>query len=231
MPKYSTDAIRNLAILGAGGSGKTTFVEAMLHEAGEIGRAGRVEDGNTVCDFEDLEQEMRHSLDSALVHLDYEAAHFNILDTPGVADFLGRAFSVLPAIETCVIVIDASAGIETVTRRVMRAAADANRPRMILVNKIDNATGFGELLATIQETFGSECRPINLPANGGKAVIDCFQGKGGCVFALGFNDRCGGGNGRFLHPNHRHFRFSRGRRYGCHCGCRFLQLLRLCCWR
>ena len=179
MPKYSTDAIRNLALLGAGGSGKTTIVEAMLHSAGEIGRAGRVEDGNTVCDFEDLEREMHHSLDSALVHLDYEGAHFNILDTPGVSDFLGRAFSVLPAVETCVIVIDASAGIETVTRRVMRAAAEANRPRMILVNKIDNASGLGELLGAIQETFGSECQPINLPADGGKAVIDCFQGKDG----------------------------------------------------
>ena len=179
MPTYSTDAIRNLALLGAGGSGKTTIVEAMLFEAGEIGRAGRVEDGNTVCDFEDLEREMHHSLDSALVHLDYEGAHFNILDTPGVSDFLGRAFSVLPAVETCVIVIDASAGIETVTRRVMRAAQDANRPRMILVNKIDNASGLGELLDAIQETFGSECRPINLPAVGGKAVIDCFQGKEG----------------------------------------------------
>ncbi|MEE8460116.1 MAG: elongation factor G, partial [Phycisphaerales bacterium] len=179
MPKYSTDAIRNIAILGAGGSGKTTFVEAMLHEAGEIGRAGRVEDGNTVCDFEDLEREMHHSLDSALVHLDYEGAHFNVLDTPGVADFLGRALTVLPAVETAVIVIDASAGIETVTRRVMRAAEEANRPRMIIVNKIDNASGFGELLAAIQETFGSECRPINLPADGGKAIIDCFEGKQG----------------------------------------------------
>ncbi|TDJ54201.1 MAG: elongation factor G [Planctomycetota bacterium] len=179
MPKYSTDAIRNIAILGAGGSGKTTIVEAMLHEAGEIGRTGRVEDGNTVCDFEDLEREMHHSLDSALVHLDYEGAHFNVLDTPGVADFLGRALTVLPAVETAVIVIDASAGIETVTRRVMRAAEEANRPRMIIVNKIDNASGFGELLAAIQETFGSECRPINLPADGGKAVIDCFEGKQG----------------------------------------------------
>ena len=61
----------------------------------------------------------------------------------------------------------------------MRAAEEANRPRMIVVNKIDNASGFGELLAAIQETFGSECRPINLPADGGKAVIDCFEGKQG----------------------------------------------------
>jgi len=106
MPSYTTEAIRNLALLGAGGSGKTTIVEAMLHAAGEIGRTGRVEDGNTVCDFEDLEKEFHHSLDSALVHFDFAGAHLNVLDTPGISDFLGRAVTVLPAVETAVVVID-----------------------------------------------------------------------------------------------------------------------------
>ncbi len=150
MPKYSTEAIRNLALLGAAGAGKTTFVEAMLHEAGAIGRVGRIEDGNTVCDFDDLEKEFCHSLDSALVHFDFGDAHFNVLDTPGSLDFLGRSLSVLPAVETAVIVIDASAGIETVTRRVMKSAAEISRPRLILINKIDNASGLGLLVSGIQ---------------------------------------------------------------------------------
>ena len=175
MPKYSTDAIRNLAIVGAGGSGKTTILEEMLHVAGAIGRAGRVEDGNTVGDFEDLEKEFHHSLDSALVHFDFSNAHFNVLDTPGVADFLGRTFTALSAVETVVVVVDAAAGIETVTRRVMKAAEEHGRPRMILVNKIDNASGLDTLVSNLQETFGGVCRPINLPSDGGKAVIDCFQ--------------------------------------------------------
>ncbi len=175
MPNYSTDAIRNLALLGAGGSGKTTIVEAMLHQGGAIGRIGRVEDGNTVCDFEDLEKEFHHSLDSALVHFDFAAAHFNVLDTPGISDFLGRALTVLPAVETAVVVIDATAGVETVTRRVMKAAEAYGRPRMILVNKIDNASGLDTLVSNLQETFGSVCRPINLPTDGGNAVIDCLQ--------------------------------------------------------
>ena len=179
MPSYTTEAIRNLALMGAAGAGKTTLVEAMLHAAGVIGRAGRVEDGNTVCDYEDLEKEFGHSLESALVHFDHGGAHVNIIDTPGSSDFMGRAISSLPAIETAVVVIDASAGIETVTRRVMKAAEESNRPRLIVINKIDNASNLSEVLAAVQETFGSICRPINLPAEGGKSVVDCFQNASG----------------------------------------------------
>ena len=127
MPKYSTEAIRNLALAGAAGSGKTTLVEAMLHEAGAIGRVGRVEDKNTVCDFEDLEKEVGHSLDTALVHCDFGGAHINLIDTPGSPDFLGRTLSVLPAVEMVIVLIDASAGIETVSRRVMKAADENSR--------------------------------------------------------------------------------------------------------
>ncbi|MCZ6851637.1 MAG: elongation factor G [Planctomycetota bacterium] len=179
MPSYSTEAIRNLALVGAAGSGKTTVVEAMLHKAGVIGRVGRVEDGNTVCDFEDLEKELGHSLDSALVHFDIHDAHINLVDTPGVSDFLGRSLSVLPAVDTVVVVIDADAGIETVTRRMMKAAQEHHLPRMIVINKIDHPAGLSELLGALQESFGSACRPLNLPADGGKAVIDCFIGDGG----------------------------------------------------
>ena len=180
MPKYDTEAIRNVALLGASGSGKTTMTEAMLHEAGAIGRVGRIEDRNTVCDFEDLEKEVVHSLDSALVHLDFGGAHFNVLDTPGTADFLGRALSVVPAVETALVVLDATAGIETVTRRVMKAAEESRRPRMIVINKIDNAAGLDDLLSVVQEAFGSVCRPVNLPADGG-TVIDLVVAPDGGV--------------------------------------------------
>jgi elongation factor G len=175
MPKYSTETIRNVALLGAAGAGKTTLVEAMLQTAGVIGRAGRIEDGNTVCDFEDLEKEFRHSLDSALVHFDFGGAHCNVIDTPGASDFLGRALGVLPAVETAIVVVNAGSGIETVTRRVLRAAGESRRSRMIVINRIDNATGLGELVSAIQEAIGGECRPVNLPAEGGTAVVDCFR--------------------------------------------------------
>jgi elongation factor G len=179
MPKYSTDAIRNVALLGGAGAGKTTLVEAMLAEVGSVGRAGRVEDGNTVCDFDDLEKEFGHSFDTALVHFDFDGAHLNVIDTPGALDFLGRALSVLPAVDTAIVVVDASTGIGTVTRRVMKAAAENERPRMIVVNKIDNTTGVGEVISVLQEAFGSICQPVNLPTDGGKAVIDCFQNTEG----------------------------------------------------
>ncbi len=179
MPKYTTQDLRNLAITGAAGTGKTTLVEAILHEAGVIGRAGRVEDGNTVCDFDDLEKEYTHSLDSALVHFDHDGSHVNLIDTPGAPDFLGKAISVFPAVETVVVVIDASAGVETVTQRMMKRAAERNLPRLIVINKIDNATDLPGLLVSIQELLGSVCLPINLPSDGGKAVVDCLGATSG----------------------------------------------------
>jgi elongation factor G len=179
MPKYTTADIRNIALAGGAGSGKTTLVENILHNAGVIGRVGRIEDGNTVSDNDDLSKEFKHSLDSTIVHFDHAGAHINLIDTPGSADFLGKSISVFPAVETVAILIDGNAGVETVTRRVMKTARERNLPCMIVVNKIDNAPDLLGLVEAIQETFGTECRPINLPANGGKAVIDCFQNASG----------------------------------------------------
>jgi elongation factor G len=175
MPKYTTADIRNIALAGGAGSGKTTLIEHILHAAGAIGRVGKVEEGNTHCDYEDLEKEFRHTLDSKVVHFDHDGAHVNLLDTPGSADFLGKTISVFPAVEMVAVVIDAAAGIETTTRRVMKVAAERNLPRMIIVNKIDHEADLAELLLNIQETFGSTCRPVNLPADGAKKVVDCFK--------------------------------------------------------
>jgi elongation factor G len=179
MPKYTTDAIRNVALVGAAGAGKTTLVEAMLLEAGVVGRMGRIEDGNTVCDSDDLEKEFRRSIDSALVHFDFAGRHVNVIDTPGSPDFVGRALSAMPAVEMVVVVIDAATGISSVTRRLMKAAEECNRPRMIVINKIDHAPDLGTVLDAVQESFGSVCRPINLPAQHGKAVVDCFRATSG----------------------------------------------------
>ncbi len=179
MPKYTTEMIRNLALTGSAGVGKTTLAEAILHQAGVVGRAGRIEDGNTISDFDELEKEHGHSLDSALLHFDYEGTHFNIIDTPGAPDFIGKSISVFPAVETVVVVIDASAGVETVTQRLMKRAEERNLPRMIIVNKIDNTENLPQLLDAIQELFGKVCLPVNLPAEGGTKVIDCLGADSG----------------------------------------------------
>lgn len=174
MPRYTTADIRNIAVTGPAAAGKTTLIEQMLFNAGIIGRAGRVQDRNTICDHDDLSREMGHSIDSAIVHFDHDGRHINVIDTPGSPDFLGKAISVLPAVETMCVVIDATVGVETTARRMMKIAADRNLPRMLVINKIDHIEDVAKALASVQEAFGAVCQPLNLPADGGTAVIDCF---------------------------------------------------------
>jgi len=175
MPEYTTDAIRNVALVGHGGVGKTLLVESMLHKVGAIGALGEIARGTTVCDFDEQEKAHQHSLHSALVSLTHEGRHINLIDTPGYPDLQGRALGVLPAVETVAVVIDARNGIELSTRRMMAAAAERGLCRMIIVNKIDaEDIDFEALMASITEEFGAECLPINLPAPGGRAVVDCF---------------------------------------------------------
>ncbi|GMQ75720.1 MAG: elongation factor G [Gammaproteobacteria bacterium] len=175
MPDYTTQDIRNVALVGHGGTGKTMLAEAMLHKAGAIAAMGEIVRGTTVCDFDSQEKEHRQSLATAIASLDFHGKHVNLLDTPGYPDLLGRALIALPAVETAAVVVDARSGIEMSTRRMMEAAAERGLCRMIIINKIDaDDTNLEGLLSQINEEFGSECLPINLPANGGKAVADCF---------------------------------------------------------
>ncbi|MEM6258238.1 MAG: elongation factor G [Planctomycetota bacterium] len=175
---YTTADIRNLALVGHAGSGKTTLVETLLARAG--GSPGPYERGQALCDFTEEEREHGQSLYSHLVHMDVQGKHINLIDTPGAPDFTGQAVSVFPAVETVAVVVDAQAGIESVTRRMMQRAARRKLCRMIVVNKIDadNADLPG-LLESLKESFGSEVLPINLPCGGGAGVVDCFKQTGG----------------------------------------------------
>ena len=175
MATYTTEQIRNLALVGTAASGKTTLGEAMLAAAGVIGRAGTVEAGNTVSDWDELEHQFGHSIDSALLTLDHAGSHFNIIDTPGRGDFIGKSMSSLPAVETMVLVLDPGAGIDPVARRMMKIAKERNLPCAIVINKIDAGGDIAGFLGSIEEAFGSECCPINLPCDGGSSVIRCFQ--------------------------------------------------------
>jgi elongation factor G len=175
MSNYTTEDIRNVALVGHGGAGKTMLAEAMLLKSGAIASLGEILRGTTVSDFDSLEKEHQHSLNSSVMNLEYGDVHVNLIDTPGYPDFLGRALSVLPAVETVAVVVDARSGIEMNTRRMMEAASQRGLCRMIVVNKLDaDDADLEALLTQITETFGSECLPINLPSKDRKKVIDCF---------------------------------------------------------
>ena len=180
MSDYLIEDIRNVALLGHAGCGKTTLVESLLHTAGTLQNPGLVEKGNTVSDDDVLEQKHHHSLRSSLVSIDHDGCHINVLDTPGYPDFVGHALGVLPAVETAALVINAQAGIQTMTRRFEQWTSERKQCRMIVINHIDaEEVDLEGLLASIRETFGDECMAINLPADNATAVVDCFFSPSG----------------------------------------------------
>jgi elongation factor G len=176
----NTNDIRNIVLLGHGGSGKTSLAEAILHKTGSTNRLGSVDDKTSICDYYDEEKKYQHSIQSAIVYAEHSGKLINIIDTPGYPDFIGPTIKTLPAAETAVIVISAPAGIETNTRKLFKLAADANMPRVIVVNKIDAENiDLPELIKNIQAIFGSQCRCANLPAADYASVIDCVENQSG----------------------------------------------------
>jgi elongation factor G len=172
---YSTEQIRNVALAGHPGAGKTTLFEALLHAGGAIPATGSLERGTTVSDHDPMEKARGHSLNTAIASIDREGMHLNLIDTPGFPDFRGPTLSAFSAVETVAIVVDAAAGIQYGTRRMMEYAKARNLCRVLVVNRIDAAPGnLGALVAQLRDTFGPECLPINLPADGGTRVVDCF---------------------------------------------------------
>ena len=172
---YQTSDIRNVALVGHAGAGKTMLLEQLLVEAGAIREAGAIEKGSTVSDWDDLEKQHGHSLSASLAGFDVDGTHLNLLDTPGYPDFVGTALSVLPAVETVAVVINAERGIESTSRRMMSWAEDQDQCRMVVINHIDgDGVDLEAVYQAVQENFGSECLAVNLPKQGGDGVIDCF---------------------------------------------------------
>jgi elongation factor G len=172
---YSTQQIRNVALAGHPGAGKTTLFEALLHAGGALQVAGTIERGTTVSDHDPIEKARGHSIDTAIASTDHGGMHVNLIDTPGYPEFRGPALSALSAVETALIVVDADAGVAHGTRRLMERARERNLCRAIVINKIDHeGADCAGVLTALREEFGPEVLPLNLPADGGKAVIDCF---------------------------------------------------------
>ncbi len=180
MPASKTQDIRNIALVGHGQAGKTTLAEAMLHAVKITGRLGSVDDGTSILDFSDIAKDRKHSVDPAMAHIEIDGTTVNIIDTPGYPDFVGGALGAMSGADTAVVVISAVAGIEVNSRRLFNAASASSMPRAIVINKIDHENiNLEELMNAVTEMFGSACKPLNLPADDGKAVIDCFDNDSG----------------------------------------------------
>ncbi|HZN85787.1 MAG TPA: elongation factor G [Burkholderiales bacterium] len=184
MARHLIKHLRTLALVGQAGSGKTSLVEALLARAGAIAAAGSVERGTTVCDYTPQEKQLQHSLKLAVasfaVNGGEQPTFVHLLDTPGYPDFLGHALPALAAVETAAIVINAQNGIEMMTGRFMQWAAKRGLDRLVVVNKIDaENVDLEGLLGRIQQAFGKECLPLNLPAAKAAKVSDCFFAPAG----------------------------------------------------
>src|SRR5215470_19738674 len=157
---YSTSGIRNIALVGQAGGGKTSLLETLLLQAGATRARGSLQRGTTVSDFDPQEKRLLHSLDTAVCSFDYKGVHINLIDTPGYPDFLGKSLSVLEAVEAVAVVVSAVNGVDTLTQRLMDFARDRELCRLVVINKIDSRDAQpAQVLEQLREAFGSECLP------------------------------------------------------------------------
>jgi elongation factor G len=176
---HSTTDIRNVALVGDAGTGKTTLLDALLHAAGAVSTRGSIERGTTVSDFDALERERGHSIDAAIAGADHGGTRLNLIDTPGHIDFRGQALLALAAVETVCLVVNADGITGHGARRLMDDARARDLCRIIVVNKIDQLTDANAVLDTLRADFGAEVLPLNLPADGASRVVSCFTGHEG----------------------------------------------------
>ncbi|MGE0687785.1 MAG: GTP-binding protein, partial [Dehalococcoidia bacterium] len=137
MKQYATEKIRNLVLLGHGGTGKTSLAEAALFVSGAINRLGKVDDGTTTSDFDPDEIKRKVSISASLAPVEWKDHKLNIIDTPGYADFLGEAYSGLAAADAAVVVVCAASGVQVGTEQTWEMATARGIPRAVVINRID----------------------------------------------------------------------------------------------
>ena len=172
MKVYDAPNIRNIALVGHGGCGKTSLVSAMLFDMGAVSRLGRVDDGTTVTDFDPDETERRISLQTALAFGEWKKTKINLLDAPGYANFLAEARSALRVAEAAIVVVDAVAGVEVQTQKVWSYAEEYGLPRMIVVNRMDRErASFSRTLESLERSFGRGAVPLVIPLGEEKGFV------------------------------------------------------------
>jgi len=164
MSRFAVEKIRNLALVGHGAVGKTTLADMMLFKAGANSRAGSVDDHSSLLDTEDDEKERKHSIVSSACYFEHNGARINLIDCPGYPDFVGQAIGAMRGVETAVVVLSATAGLEVNARKMFQQATELGLARMIVINKCDAENiAFPQLIDAIRETFGTACALMNVP--------------------------------------------------------------------
>ncbi|NOR82993.1 MAG: elongation factor G [Ardenticatenales bacterium] len=181
MNEYKTEQIRNIALIGHGGAGKTSLTEAMLHDTGVITRMGKIEDGSTVSDFDDEEIRRTMSLNTSLIPCEWKGHKLNLLDTPGYLDFAGDVKNALRVVEGALVLIDAVAGVEVGTELVWGYADERELPRMVVVSKMDRDNAdYQVALKALNDAFDATFVPLVLPIGkeqGFEGVLDLISMK------------------------------------------------------
>ncbi len=179
MNVFDTKDIRNVVVMGHGSVGKTSLIEAALHVTGAIGRMGRVEDANTVSDYDDDEHKRKFSINLAVAPVERDGRKINFIDTPGYADFVSEVISGTRAADMALIVVDALAGIEVGTERAWNIADRAGLPIMFVINRMDRENAdFHSVLTALQERWGTKVAPLQLPVGAAETfdgVIDLLH--------------------------------------------------------
>src|SRR3712207_543139 len=181
MKVYDAAGIRNVALVGHGGCGKTQLVSTMLFVAGAVNRQGKVDDGSTVTDFDEEEIARKHTLSSSLAHAEWQKTKINIIDTPGFANFLTDARAALRVAEAAVMVVDAVHGCEVQTEKLWAEAAALNLPRIIVLNRLERErASLDRALESVHRDCAREVVPIQLPIGeerGFTGVVDLVRMK------------------------------------------------------
>ena len=164
MNVYTTDKIRNVVLLGHGGAGKTTLAEAMAYLAGLTSRMGKVEDGNTISDFDKEEQKRQFSISTSSIPLEWDGHKINILDTPGFFDFVGEVEEAISVADAAIIVVSGKAGIEVGTEKAWELCEKYKIPRMVFVSDMDiDTVSYRQVVQDMTDKYGKKMAPFNLP--------------------------------------------------------------------
>ncbi len=164
MASVDASKVRNVGILGHGGTGKTMLIEHILHAAGKTSRIGTIADGNTAGDYLEEEIERQQTIAMKLMHVEWNGSRVHLVDHPGYVDFIGEVAASAPVLDGVVIVVDATTGVQVGTDNAFGYAEQYNTPRAFLINKLDREnTNFDEVVAQLQNTYGSHCVPLVIP--------------------------------------------------------------------